>query len=31
MKLKEDNKGHQIFLSRIYPQFLAKLFFSRGS
>ena len=26
-KLKRDNKGHQIFLSRAHPQFLARLFF----
>ena len=27
MKSKRDNKGHQIFLSRAHPQFLARLFF----
>ena len=27
MKLKKEIKGHQIFLSRAHPQFLARLFF----
>ena len=26
-EVKRDNKGHQIFLSRAHPQFLARLFF----
>ena len=25
--VKQDTKGHQIFLSRAHPQFLARLFF----
>ena len=30
-EVKKEIKGHQIFLSRAHPQFLARLFFSRGS
>jgi len=30
-EVKKELKGHQIFLSRAHPQFLAKLFFSRSS
>ena len=30
-EVKREMKGHQIFLSRAHPQFLARLFFSRGS
>ena len=30
-EVRKEIKGHQIFLSRAHPQFLAKLFFSRSS
>ena len=30
-EVKNELKGHQIFLSRAHPQFLARLFFSRSS